>query len=746
MISEIFRYLTPFIYWLLIIFWLFIFLFYARRANKKKYDDILLRTLFIILSIDSFRTLFESTYFGFWYTSLSGLIPIEIFNFLAQPQIVFFPKIINLIVSIIIIFILIRKWIPREDQRLEGMKSELLTLESAFNQSPVSIIITDINGKIEYVNKKICELTGYSESELKGQNPNILSSGFTDRELYTDLWDKINNGFAWRGLFHNKKKNGEFYWEDSLISPIYNDQGVITRFLATKEDITEKIVLERERELLLMAISHISDMIVILDKDWKIEYVNLAYEMTTGYSKDESIGKRVDHLKSIQNNEDDFNHIREIVARDNCWKGTFENKKKDGTLFTDFTEITQLYDDTGKIVNYVEVKRDITEDLKIQEHLQHREKMDTVGQLAGGIAHDFNNVLSGIMSAAQLLKLPKRDLDEKSLKYVDIILDASIRASKLSSRLLLFSNKSNQTFAPINIHNIVQDVCDILRNTLDKKVQLELIPNEEELIIMGNNSEIHNAILNLCINSSHALPSGGSIIIDMGIRELDHNFAKNSIIKIIPGRYCWIEIKDDGVGIAQENLDKIFEPFFTTKEVGVGTGLGLSAVYKMVERHKGTIEVESKWEEGSTFRIYFPFSSEKPEKSSKKSNVDFHKSTVSGKIVLIVDDEKNNQIVIGDIIKSIGFDILVASNGLEALKLFKENEIFLVVLDMIMPEMNGYETFLEMRKLNENCKIIISTGYSDSKEMIELRRLGLTGELHKPYKIEELSQIIDREI
>lgn len=745
-ITDIFKYLTPLIYWLLIIFWLFIFVFYFRRLKSKKHNDQLLRTLFIILSIDSFRTLFESTYFGVRATSFSGFIPISVFDFLAQPQIVFFPKLTNLLVSIIIIFILIRKWIPKEAQRLKDMKSQMQTLESAFNQSPISIVITDSSGIIEYVNKKTCELTGYTKSELVGHNPSILSSGLMDEAFYRNLWSTIRNGSAWRGIFHDKKKNGDLYWEDALISPLYDDQGNISRFIATKEDITTKVELERERELLLAAISHITDMIVISDKDWKIQFVNSAYETITGYSKEEALGKRVDYINSHDETEEVFNSVREIMTKENYWKGILLQTKKDGSLFKAFTEVTPLYDEENNVVNFVEVKRDITEELKLQEQLQHREKMDTIGQLAGGIAHDFNNVLSGIMSAAQLLKSPKRGLDEKSQKYVNLILEASIRAAELPKRLLIFSNKKNDKLVTIDLHIIIQDVLNILKNTLDKKVKLETLLNADQPFVLGSNSEIHNAILNLCINSSHAMPTGGTILIETGLKKLDSEFSQNSTIPITPGWFCWFEVSDDGEGIAEENLTKIFEPFFTTKKIGEGTGLGLSAVYKMVQKYKGTIEVHSKQKEGSKIRVYLPLSLEKPPQRRKTDPVISHKSNMYTKTVLIVDDEKNNQIVMGDIVKSLGFSSRVASNGLEALEIYKSNEISLVILDMIMPEMNGYETFLELRKLNANCSIIISTGFSDSKEIIEIRKMGISGVLHKPYKIEELSEILNREL
>ncbi|QEN03666.1 PAS domain S-box protein [Thiospirochaeta perfilievii] len=617
-IYSLFRYLTPLVYWMLILLWLFIFSFYIRRIKRKKYSDTLLRTLFIILSIDSLRTLLESTYFGFWYTSLSGLLPIYIFDFLSQPQIVFFPKILNLVVSLLIIFILLKKWIPMEDKRLKKMKTNIEIYQAAFDQSPVSIVITNTNGDIQYVNKKVCSFTGYSEKELIGQNPRVLKSGELDDSFYKEVWSTITSGDTWKGTFINKKKSGEVYWEDAQISPLYQ-RGKITHFIATKVDITEKI--------------------------------------------------------------------------------------------------------------------------KIQEQLQHKNKMDSIGKLAGGMAHDFNNVLTGIISAAQLLKSPKRNLDEKSIIYADLILKSSERATDIIKKLMIFSRKGTVTTSTIDINKILDDVVSILEGTIDKKIEILINKGATKRKFIGNYSAIESSILNICINASHAILSGGQIHINTKNISIDKNYCDSSTFDILPGEYIEIGIKDSGCGIPNDNIKKIFEPFYTTKEQGKGTGLGLFTVYSTIKDHQGSLDVQSQEGVGTIFSILLPCSDNAIEKEDKITPIFSGSSTV-----LVVDDEEFNRILNKDLLESLGYKVLLAKDGEESVEIFRKNhlEIDLVLMDMIMPKMSGSEAFYKMREIDENCNVVITSGNAENGMIKVLIEQGVADFISKPYKISELSKVLAR--
>ena len=260
--DTFFKFATPIVYWILIIVWALISIFYFKKIRLLKGYSNFLKLLLIILAIDAARSFFESLYFGAWYTSYSGLLPISIYNFLANPKIVFIPKIINLIIAILILFLIIKKWLEYELIEInttfskQGFENKKLSV--AVNQSANSIIITDIKGNIEYTNPKFTEITGYSSEEAFGKNPRILNSGEQSKEFYDNMWRIISVGEIWSGELKNKKKNGEFYWEEVTISPVKNDAGKIINYLAIKKDIStlkenEKRLIEQNEELHLLS-------------------------------------------------------------------------------------------------------------------------------------------------------------------------------------------------------------------------------------------------------------------------------------------------------------------------------------------------------------------------------------------------------------------------------------------------------------------------------------------------------------
>jgi len=260
--ETFFKYATPIVYWILILIWASISIFYFKKIKFLKGYNKLLKLLLIILAIDAARSFFESLYFGAWYTSYAGLLPISLYHFLANPKVVFIPKIINLIIAVLILFLIIKKWFRYElvemNKSFDQQGFEIKKLSVAVNQSANSIVITDLEGNIEYTNPKFTEITGYAAEEVLGNNPNILNSGEQSKEFYAKMWNIISAGDIWNGEFKNKKKNGEFYWEDVTITPIKNDEGEIINYLAIKKDISklkenEKKLIEQNEELNLLS-------------------------------------------------------------------------------------------------------------------------------------------------------------------------------------------------------------------------------------------------------------------------------------------------------------------------------------------------------------------------------------------------------------------------------------------------------------------------------------------------------------
>ncbi|MDC7234030.1 MAG: PAS domain-containing protein [Spirochaetales bacterium] len=404
------------------------------------------------------------------------------------------------------------------------------------------------------------------------------------------------------------------------------------------------------------------------------------------------------------------------------------------------------FDAQGKPLRMCGTHRDITERKqaelekeRLQNQLSQSRKMEAIGQLAGGMAHDFNNILSVILNASQLLMIPSNKLNENCLKYVDMIHQSSIRASDLIGKLLAFSRKGEAVNTVLDLHQILSDVTDILKGTIDKKINISLVDNASHHNFAGDFSSIENALLNLGINASHAMPDGGKLEFRTCNTVLEKDFCDFSSFDVTAGEYIRIDVEDSGSGIPEENLDKIFEPFFTTKKTGQGTGLGLSAVYGTIREHQGMITVESEIGSGTTFSIFLPCVNKMANKTNESKSVESGSGTI-----LLVDDEKLNRMVNKDILESLGYEVLLAENGLEAINVFKDkkSEIDIVLMDMIMPEMDGSEAFHEMNHIDESCKVIIASGYTNDQNIDDLLRAGLAGFIQKPYTVSEISKLL----
>lgn len=384
---------------------------------------------------------------------------------------------------------------------------------------------------------------------------------------------------------------------------------------------------------------------------------------------------------------------------------------------------------------------DVTEKVEMENQIAQSRKMDAIGQLAGGIAHDFNNMLAGIMTGAQILKSPSRDLDDNSKNIADLILKASNRAAELTEKLLAFGYKGGISSSTVDINSIIHDSYDILRSTIDKQIVLKIELSAEKHYISGNQSSVQNALMNLAINSSHAITKKGSIKISTQNEFLDSNFCSSNQFNLVPGNYILIEVSDDGYGIEQKIIDKIFDPFFTTKEKGVGTGLGLSAVYGIVQNHRGAIFVESAVNIGTTFSIYLPVMNSEGIVEEKKIS---KKRERKGK-VLLVDDEEVVRLSASHLLIDMGYSVTTLNDGLEAVEFYKKNhkDIDFIIMDMIMPNMNGSEAFLKLLEINKNVKVIISSGYTKNESIVDLKAKGLAGFIKKPYRAVDLENLLD---
>ncbi|MBN2711494.1 MAG: PAS domain-containing protein [Planctomycetes bacterium] len=396
------------------------------------------------------------------------------------------------------------------------------------------------------------------------------------------------------------------------------------------------------------------------------------------------------------------------------------------------------WDSDGKPVRACGTHLDITQRHDLETRIRHMEKMNAIGQLAGGIAHDFNNQLSGVLGYSEMLCAKLED--EKLKKYATSIRVTANRAAGLTKQLLAFSRKGKNLDIPINIHDIITEVSGILERSIDKRIKVELALRSSPAITMGDPNQIQNVFLNIGINARDSMPDGGEITFETQNIIMDESPVNGYANDIAPGEYIKISITDTGVGIPKDIQNRIFEPFFTTKSEGKGTGMGLAGAFGIVKSHNGMINVYSEVGHGTSFHIYLPLSH-----NSQRESVHDHDSPSQGNAtVMVVDDEDVIREMMADMLQDLGYKVISCQNGKEALEHYRSSwqEIDLILLDMIMPELSGSDTFAAMKEINPGLKVIIISGYSLNKEAQSVIDNGAKEFLGKPFNQAALAKII----
>ncbi|HOF34418.1 MAG TPA: PAS domain S-box protein [Spirochaetota bacterium] len=566
-----------------------------------------------------------------------------------------------------------------------------------------------------------------------------------EEKFYSYIEGKLQN---YCSEFRLKSKTNKWKWILSRGSIVEKNENGPVRIVGTHVDITERKnyqeALQRSEENYRVTLDSIGDAVIATDVNGNISKMNRIAETLTGWKSGEACGLMItDVMKiiSIENGETIANPVFDVIA---MRKRISISKdavliSKDGKEYRISDSAALIYDDYKNVVGAVLVFRDVTEEYLLQEQLRQSQKLDAIGQLAGGIAHDFNNMLGGIIGGAELLS-PKITPGSEEMEYLEMIIESAERASALASKLLSFSRRESVVLNPVDIHQIIRDALSILKNTIDKRIVIETDFRSDESIVLGETVQLQNAFLNLGINSWQAMPDGGRLHISTSLQNIEHEAGSENIQALIPGKYIRIEIEDTGIGISENNISHIFEPFFTTKEQGKGTGLGLSAVYGTVKRYGGLISVKSELGKGTTFSIHLPLSHERETDLIKKE----HPVYKGNGLILIAEDETAIRNVEEKIITECGYDCISAKNGKEAFELYtrKSSEIILVILDMIMPEMNGKDCFFEIKKINPDARIILCSGYSREEDVELLKENGLSAYIKKPFKKDDFCNII----
>lgn len=528
-------------------------------------------------------------------------------------------------------------------------------------------------------------------------------------------------------------------WFQINTIPIFGEDGRVSMIVEQLQDITERRENEAELRRLASAIHHVAETIVITDNMGNIKYANPSFELTTGYRCSDVIGKNPNILKSGNQDENFYKDLWQTITSGETWYGRMVNRKKDGSLFTEDASISPVIDEMGRIIEFVAVKRDITNELNLEAQLFQSQKMEAIGALAGGIAHDFNNILFPMIGYGEMLQM---DLPEDSAlqDFVLEILRASKRAKALVQQILAFSRQSDHEKSVVRLQSILNEVIRFSRASLPSTIKVKTSLDKKCRPVLADPTQIHQVAMNLMTNAFHAMEENGG---ELGI-SLREVFIEEDMMPVSPlpsGYYAHLSISDTGCGIAPSIQEKIFNPYFTTKEKGKGTGIGLAVVHGIVKSHGGTIEMTSEVGKGTTFDIFLP--------CMKEDNREIHRDTViplSGgdERILVVDDEEPIARMHRQMLERFGYSVTIRTSSIEALQLFKDNpERFdLVITDMTMPGMTGDQFSMEIRKIRPSIPIIICTGFSEKINEDIARSMGIDGYVFKPVLQSEMIAMI----
>jgi PAS domain S-box-containing protein len=641
-----------------------------------------------------------------------------------------------------------------------------------------------------YLNLRWAKMLGYELKELQPSSsetwktlihPDDLEKVMKILELHltkqTEMYDAV---------FRMKHKSGNWIWINARGKVTeWKADGTASRMSGTHLDITDRQLAEQSFEALYQGTSKamgdefFEDLVLCMSECFKMQYVfvgkllpnrriqtvslcveGLIHENIQYDLKDTPCENVVDKNSCVYPD-----YVQSLFPKDNLLVAMGVNSYM-GTPLKDavgnIVGLLVLMDskpihDTSLLIRTMEIfaaragaelgrqsaeinRKALEDEHKLLEtQLRQSEKMQAIGQLAGGIAHDFNNQLTGIIGYGEILC--SKITDPALKEYADRVLSCALKSADLTKQLLAFSRKGNYQSIPVDMHQLIHEVISILSHSIDKRINIETQLDSNDFVIMGDPSLLQNAILNLGINSRDAMENGGTLRFES--QKVKINQSKCNELPeedLTPGDFFCLKIIDSGAGMQEDILDKIFEPFFTTKGEGKGTGMGLPAVHGTILQHKGFIEVESKVNTGTCFNVYLPLS----KKSQFDPLMNDEKPVKGTGTILLVDDEQMVRQLGKKLLEDLGYEVVLATNGEEAVTLYNNiwNTVDLVIFDMIMPKLNGHDTFVAMKKINPDVKGIICSGFGVDNQIRGTLVNGAKAFIQKPFKKLNLSKTV----
>ncbi len=620
----------------------------------------------------------------------------------------------------------------------EELKNSERRYRTLVENAPIGIYYNDFSGKFLYGNKKAEEIVGYDSEELIGENfleLKILDPGDLSRALKLLNMNRLGKGTGPDEFTLNRKDGSKVNVEiNTEVISVDGDKAV----LGMVQDITKRRQIEEalrdSEEKYRLLVENARDAIFIV-QDEQIRFPNQkAREMGEYLGLDLDRVSFFDYIHPDDRDKVLNRHTRRLHGGEQPSTYSFKLVGKESQeCWVELSSVFVTWEGRPATLNFL---RDVTTQKALESQLQHVRRMEAIGTLAGGIAHDFNNLLMAIQgrTSLMLVDLDSSDPYYEELKEIENIVRSG---ANLTRQLLGFARGGKYEPKLTNLNNLVQRSSEMFGRT-KKEMRIQTAFKKDLWAVKIDQGQIEQVLLNLYLNAWQAMPEGGDLYVQTANLMLDEDRVGHYQIR--PGKYVKISIADTGVGMDEETLQRIFDPFFTTKEPARGTGLGLASAYGIIKNHGGIIEVWSKKGKGTTFEIFLP-ASEKAFLEEKETQEIFPNGKET---VLLVDDEEDVVKVTERLLRRIGYRVLVARNGKEAIEIYERNKarIDIVILDMIMPVISGGEAFDRLKDINPNVRVLLSTGYSLEGEALKILSRGCAGFIQKPFRINLLAQKI----
>ena len=622
-----------------------------------------------------------------------------------------------------------------ERKKRREAEERIRELADFLNQAREAVIVTDLDGRITFWNQGAERLSGWSSTEALEKTCDALLGPATGVQLAVACRGALDRG-EWIGEIEITTRALQPRCVELRITLVRDEAGRPRARLALGTDITERRQAERRIREQAEMLNQAREAIFITDLSHRIIYWNAGAARLFGWSTDEVMG-RADHEIFDAPIAASLDAARDATLAKGEWIGELRVHNRQRTPLIVESRQSLIRDEGGQPKALLCILSDLTDRKRLEEQFLRAQRMENIGLLAAGIAHDLNNMLAPILLAAPMLR--EHVNDPGALGLLGTLEKSAERGANLVRQILAFAHGATGDARLLQVKHLLRDITSVITGTFPKTIQLEDFIPSDLWLIKANPTQIHQVLLNLCVNARDAMPTGGVLRLIAENRVLD-SVAAATLKDARPGAFVVLQVEDTGTGIAPEVLARMWEPFFTTKESGKGTGLGLSTVRGIIENHNGFIEVTTADGCGTTFRIFLP--------AAEGETVDGNKSPApplppgKGELILVVDDEQHIREMTQAMLTKSGYRVLLAADGAEAAVIFAQRaaEIRLVITDLHMPNLDGAMLGRALRRITPGARLLVMSGMqsdlgtrpdSQSEEFAD-------GYLHKPFKPEVL--------